>query len=165
MEDLDAETESAALAGYGAFLELIKRRIQAARTQAALAVNQQLLDLYWSVGREIVAQQTAHGWGNGILSQLAKDLQAAFPGVSGFSRTNLYRMRAFYLAYREGGENVPQVAAQIPWFHNVILLEKVKDPATRDWYARAAFENGFFAHPAAAAVRHGAGAAERPLSL
>ncbi len=148
------ETSITALAGYGPFLEQIKQRIQTARTQATLAVNRQLLELYWSIGQEIAAQQEARGWGDSILLQLARDLQAAFPGVSGFSRTNLYRMRAFYLAYRtrsenvpqvagQLGENVPQVVAQIPWFHNVILLEKVKDPAIREWYAQAAFENGW----------------------
>lgn len=95
------------------------------------------------MGREIATQQAANGWGNSVLHTLAKDLQAAFPRVSGFSRTNLYRIRAFYLAYRECGENVPQAVGQIPWAHNVILLEKVKDPATREWYALAAFEHGW----------------------
>ncbi|MDQ2799329.1 MAG: PDDEXK nuclease domain-containing protein [Armatimonadota bacterium] len=129
--------------GYGAFLEQIKKRIQTARMQAALAVNRELLELYWNIGKEIAAQQATHGWGDSVLPRLSKDLQAAFPGVSGFSRRNLYRMRSLYLAYHDRGENVPQLAAQIPWFHNVILLEKVKDPATRDWYAQAAFEHGW----------------------
>lgn len=130
-------------AGYSAFLEQVKQRIRTAQTRAALAINRELLDLYWSIGREITAQQAAQDWGDNVLPQLAKDLQAAFPGVSGFSRTNLYRMRAFYLAYREQGENVPQAVGQIPWGHNVILLEKVKDPAVRNWYAQAAFENAW----------------------
>jgi predicted nuclease of restriction endonuclease-like (RecB) superfamily len=137
------ENESGLSAEYGVFLEQIKQRIQTARMQATLAVNQHLLDLYWSIGREIVSRQTMHGWGDSILLKLAHDLRAAFPGVSGFSRTNLYRMRALFLAYRDQGENVPQVAGQIPWFHNVILLEKVKDPAAREWYAHAAFEHGW----------------------
>lgn len=149
-----SETAITPLAGYGPFLEQIKQRIQTAQTRAALAVNKELLELYWELGRDIVTRQQEQGWGNSILLQLAHDLQAAFPGVSGFSRTNLYRMRAFYLAYRmqsknvpqaagQLDENVPQLAAQIPWFHNVILLEKVKDPAIRDWYAQAAFEHGW----------------------
>ncbi|MDQ2687806.1 MAG: PDDEXK nuclease domain-containing protein [Armatimonadota bacterium] len=148
------ETSLDVLAGYGTFLEQIKQRIQTAQTRAALAVNKELLELYWELGRDIVTRQQEQGWGNSILLRLAHDLQAAFPGVSGFSRTNLYRIRAFYLAYRESGENVPQVAghlgksvpqvaAQIPWFHNVILIEKIKDPAIRDWYAQAAFEHGW----------------------
>ena len=131
------------LEGYADFLADIKSRIQTARVQASLAVNRHLLDLYWSIGREIAARQTTHGWGDSVLLKLAKDLQAAFPGVAGFSRTNIYRMRSFYLAYREQGENVPQAAGQIPWFHNVILWEKVKDTTTRAWYAQAAFEHGW----------------------
>lgn len=90
-----------------------------------------------------MSRQEAHGWGDSILLRLAKDLHAAFPGVSGFSRTNLYRMRAFFLAYREQGENVPQAVGQIPWGHNIALLEKVKTPSERDWYAHAAVENGW----------------------
>ena len=138
-----SETSIDALNGYGPFLEQIKQRIKTAQTQATLAVNRQLVDLYWSIGREIVVQQSSHDWGEGVLDALAHDLQAAFPGVSGFSRRNLYRIRAFYLAYREQGGFVPQVVAQIPWAHNVILLEKVKDSMTRDWYAQAAFEHGW----------------------
>ena len=137
-----ADALSAIPEGYADFLADIKGRIQSAQVRAALAVSRELLELYWSIGREIAVRQTLHGWGNSVLLTLAKDLQAEFPGVSGFSRTNIYRMRAFYLAYREQGENVPQAAGQIPWFHNVILWEKVKDITTRNWYAQAAFEHG-----------------------
>jgi predicted nuclease of restriction endonuclease-like (RecB) superfamily len=143
LADFDAERGPEPLAEYGAFLEQIKQRIQTARAQAALAVNHHLLDLYWSIGREITQRQAEHGWGDSILLRLAKDLHTAFPGVSGFSRTNLYRMRAFFLAYREQGANVPQVVGQIPWGHNIALLEKIKSPQDRDWYARAAVENGW----------------------
>jgi len=137
------ETRLETLAEYGTFLEQIKQQIQAARTKAALAVNRHLLDLYWSIGREIASRQAAHGWGDSILPRLAKDLQAAFPGVSGFSRRNLYRMRSLYLAYQHESEIVPQLVAQIPWGHNISLMEKVKDPAKRNWYAQAAFEHGW----------------------
>lgn len=162
--DLTANVQER-FAGYGTFLEQVKQRIRSAQMQASLAVNRELLELYWNLGKEIVAHQAAQGWGDGVLPQLAKDLQAAFPGVSGFSRTNLYRIRAFYLAYRthseivpplvgqlkdmlsqtaeQTGEAMPQAVAQIPWAHNVSLLEKVKDAATREWYAQAAFEHGW----------------------
>ena len=111
--------------------------------QAVLAVNRELIALYWELGRMIVAAQEAHQWGDSVLLQLSRDLQSTFPGVSGFSRTNLYRIRSFYLAYKQQGEFVPLPVGQIPWGHNVILLEKVKDPAVRDWYAQAAFEQGW----------------------
>lgn len=129
--------------GYTDFLADIKSRIQTAQVQAALAVSRELLELYWSIGREIAARQAAHGWGDSILLTLAKDLQAELPGVSGFSRTNIYRMRAFYLAYCGQGENVPQAVGQIPWGHNISLVEKLKSSVERDWYAHAAVEHGW----------------------
>jgi hypothetical protein len=90
-----------------------------------------------------------------VIDRLGKDLQAAFPGVGGFSRTNVYRMRAFYLAYREAQAIVPQAVGQpdpgsvpppladIPWGHNVLLIEKLKDPAERLWYAHKTLEHGW----------------------
>jgi len=138
-----ARQDIEALSGYGEFLEQIKQRIKTTQTQASLAVNRELLGLYWAIGKEIAAQQATHGWGDSILLKLSRDLQAAFPGISGFSRTNIYRMRALYLTHREQGENVPQAVGQIPWGHNIILLEKIKDAAVRHWYAQAAFEHGW----------------------
>jgi len=96
------------LIGYGDLLEEIKGKVRTARTQAALAVNRELITLYWELGRMISNAQQTHQWGDNVLLQLSKDLQAAFPGVSGFSRTNLYRIRAFYVAYCKLDENVPQ---------------------------------------------------------
>jgi predicted nuclease of restriction endonuclease-like (RecB) superfamily len=153
-EGLQQSPMQESFTGYGTFLERIKQSIRAAQMRANLAVNRELIELYWHLGREIVLRQTAHGWGDGVLPQLAKDLQAAFPGISGFSRTNLYRVRALYLAYPETSAIVPQavgqtesvlplLVAQIPWAHNTLLLEKVKDPTVREWYAQASFEHGW----------------------
>jgi predicted nuclease of restriction endonuclease-like (RecB) superfamily len=140
-------------AGYDAFLKDLKERIRTAQLSAALAVNREVLALYWHIGQQIVARQQAEGWGNAVIDRLGKDLQAAFPGVSGFSRPNVYRMRAFYRAY--AGTIVSQPARQIdltvppepmaslPWFHNVLLIEKLKDPAERLWYAHKALEHGW----------------------
>lgn len=142
-------------AGYGAFLAELKDRIRTAQLRVALAFNRELVELYWQLGRDIVARQEAHRWGNAVLDRLGADLQRAFPGTNGFSRTNLYRMRAFYLAYHEVGEIVPQAVGQIagsglpeavaviPWGHNVVLVEQVKDRAARIWYARKVVENGW----------------------
>lgn len=141
--------------GYDAFLGELKARIRAAQLRAAVAVNRELIALYWQIGSDIVERQKAQRWGNAVLDRLGADLQKAFPGLSGFSRTNLYRMRAFYLAYKgappivpqavghiaEGGP--PEAVAGIPWGHNVVLLEQVKDPAARLWYARKAVEHGW----------------------
>src|SRR5579871_5842442 len=136
-------SDSAFIEGYNDFLQEVKSPIQSARVRAALAVSRELILLYWQIGRDIKERQEQHGWGDSVLDRLAADLKASFPGVEGFSRRNLYRMRAFYLAYRDQPEFVPQVAAQIPWFHNVILLEKVKDEVAREWYIRAAYEYGW----------------------
>ncbi len=140
-------------AGYDVFLKDLKERIRSTQLKAAVAVSRELIALYWHIGRQIAARQQIEGWGNAVIDRLGKDLQAAFPGVSGFSRPNVYRMRAFYLAY--AGAIVSQPARQIdltappepmaslPWFHNVLLIEKLKVPGERLWYAHQALEHGW----------------------
>lgn len=85
--------------GYGEFLNDLKVRIRAAQIKASLSVNRELIELYWSIGRDIVQRQQAEGWGKGVVDRLAGDLQKAFPGISGFSAGNIWRMRAFHLAW------------------------------------------------------------------
>ena len=128
---------------YEAFLRDLKARIGSAQVRAALAVNRELVLLYWQMGRAIDEKQQQHGWGDKVLERLASDLRSAFPGVEGFSRRNIYRMRAFYRAYPVEAEFVPQPVAQIPWGHNIWLLEKVKDNKARLWYAHQTVENGW----------------------
>ena len=128
--------------GYGQFLENLKARIQNARVKAALAVNQELVLLYWDIGRRILQRQESEGWGTRVVARLAQDLRRAFPDMRGFSRANLLYMRAFAAAYPDEAI-VQQIAGQIPWFHNVVLIEKVKDPAARLWYARKTVEHGW----------------------
>jgi predicted nuclease of restriction endonuclease-like (RecB) superfamily len=128
---------------YPPFLQWLKEQVGAAQRRAALAVNRELILLYWQLGEAIVGHQERYAWGDAVLARLSRDLQAAFPGVGGLSRRNLYRMRAFYLAYRATPEFVPQVAAQLPWGHNIILIEKVKDPDVRTWYAQASLQHGW----------------------
>ncbi|WP_395142766.1 YhcG family protein [Armatimonas sp.] len=130
-------------AGYEPFLREVKERVQTAQVRAAVAVNTELITFYWWLGQRIVEEQAHHHWGDRVFERLAHDLRAAFPGMEGFSRTNLYRVRAFYRAWREVGENVPQAVGQIPWGQNVVLLEKLKDVPTRLWYAQKAIENGW----------------------
>jgi len=140
---------------YAVFFESLKHRVQQAQTRAVLSVNRELIQLYWDIGRSIVERQEREGWGKGVVDRLASDIQKAFPGIQGFSPRNVWRMRAFFLAYRELPANLPQPAsdfdspilpqpaAEIPWFHNVILLEKLKDPAERLWYAAKTLEHGW----------------------
>ena len=128
--------------GYAALLGELKSRISAARLSAALAVNKQLILLYWSIGREILVRQTQEGWGARVIDRLADDLRRDFPEMSGLSARNLKYMRALAEAHTDP-EIVQQVVAQLPWGHNVRLLESVKDPAARLWYARQAIEHGW----------------------
>jgi predicted nuclease of restriction endonuclease-like (RecB) superfamily len=134
---------NASLEGYDLFLRDLKTRISQTQVRAALAVSRELVALYWQLGKDITEAQTQHAWGDKVLERIATDLKTAFPGVEGFSRRNLYRMRAFYTAYRELDEFVPQPVAQIPWGHNAVLLEKLKDSNQRLWYAQQTLQNGW----------------------
>ncbi len=163
------------LASYAQFLGEIKSRISVARTRAHMAVNRELVLLYWQIGGGIVQSQRREGWGKAVIERLANDLQAEFPGLEGFSANNIWRMRAFYLAYakevkiqippratKESGAKkspndlkpilaqpvqelamLPESLLNIPWGHNITILQKIKDPVTRLWYARKAAEYGW----------------------
>lgn len=128
--------------GYIEFLDELKARIQAARVKAALAANYELILLYWDVGRRILEQQAVQGWGAKVVDRLAQDLRGAFPDMKGLSLRNLKYMRAFADAYPKPAI-VQQVVAQIPWGHNLILIDKVKDPADRLWYAQQTVTHGW----------------------
>lgn len=99
--------------GYGQFLEGLKDSIRTTQLKAAVAVNRELVGLYWQIGKGIVERQRAYVMGNAVVDRLGRDLQSSFPGLSGFSRTNVYRMRAFYLAYPGPEEIVPQPVGRI----------------------------------------------------
>ena len=133
---------SRAPSGYATFLADLKTRIRAAQLRAALAVNSELVRLYWAIGRDILRRQTDEGWGAKVIDRLGKDLQAEFPGESGFSSRNLKYMRAFAEAWPDEAI-VQEPLAQITWYHNIALLEKVKPPAARLWYAQQAVANGW----------------------
>jgi predicted nuclease of restriction endonuclease-like (RecB) superfamily len=127
---------------YVAWVQGLKEQIRTARLKASLAVNRELVALYWRLGREILDRQAKHGWGAKVIEQLAKDLRAEFPDMKGLSRTNLLYMRAFASAWPDQAI-VQQLAGQIPWFHNCTLVDKVKDVPTREWYIQKTIENGW----------------------
>lgn len=129
-------------AGYAELLAEIKKRVHSAQTKAIASVNQGMILLYWQIGREILARQNQEGWGTKVIDRLAADLRRDFPDMKGFSPRNLKYMRAFGEAYPEE-PFVQQAAAQLPWFHNCILLDRVKDPETRLWYIHKTIENGW----------------------
>ena len=127
---------------YEVFLTDLKERIRTAQVKAALAVNQELILLYWQIGTRILATQEQEGWGNKVIPKLARDLKREFPEMKGFSARNLSYMKRFAKAWPE--ESIlQQLAAKIPWFHNCVLLEKVKDAEARHWYIKKTVENGW----------------------
>ena len=128
--------------GYEQLLRDLKERIRYAQVRAALAVNRELVTLYWQIGQEILQQQQQQGWGSKVIERLAKDLKKEFPDMSGFSRSNLLSMRAFAEAYPDP-QIVQQLVGQIPWGHNVRILEQVKDSVERLWYVQQTIENGW----------------------
>ncbi|MGI8503365.1 MAG: PDDEXK nuclease domain-containing protein [Hassallia sp.] len=120
---------------YRHLLMEIKQRIRSAQYEALKAVNREMINLYWDIGQIIVTQQQGASWGKSIVEQLAKDLQADFPGISGFSAANLWRMRLFYESYVNNEKLAPMVR-EIGWTHNLVIVEKCKDDLEREFYIR-----------------------------
>ena len=129
-------------AGYTDWLIGLKNRIHAAQQRAALAVNRELVLLYWQIGREILERQARQGWGAKVIERLAHDLRTAFPEMKGFSRANLMYMRAFAEAW-PNAEIVQQAVGQLPWGHNLVLLTKLKAQPARLAYAQRAVRHGW----------------------
>jgi predicted nuclease of restriction endonuclease-like (RecB) superfamily len=129
-------------AGYSTYLAELKERIRRAQIKAALAVNRDLFLLYWSIGTDILTRQREQGWGTKIIERLSADLRREFPEMKGFSSRNLKYMRSFAKAW-DDELIVQQVVAQLPWGHNVIVLDKVKTETERLWYAKSAIEFGW----------------------
>jgi len=128
--------------GYAEWLAELKTRIHTAQQRATLAVNRELVLLYWQIGRDILARQAEQGWGAKVIDRLAKDLRAAFPEMKGFSPRNLKYMRAFADAWPDG-EFVQAVLAQLPWYHQLALLDKLPGAEARRWYAAKAIEHNW----------------------
>jgi len=117
----------ALLADYRELLAALKARIGDARLRASVSVNRELVLLYWEIGSDILARQAAEGWGTGVIERLARDLKRDFSDMTGLSPRNLKYMRAFAEAWPDR-EIVQQLVAQLPWGHNLRLLEAVKRP-------------------------------------
>ncbi|MFZ2628356.1 MAG: PDDEXK nuclease domain-containing protein [Rugosibacter sp.] len=128
--------------GYADWLAELKTRIHIAQQRAALAVNRELVLLYWQIGRDILERQAKQGWGAKVIERLAHDLRTDFPDMKGFSRANLMYMRAFAEAWPDAAI-VQQAVGQLPWGHNLVLLAKLKDPQLRLTYAQRAIAHGW----------------------
>lgn len=157
-------------ADYAGLLKDIRQRVRSAQTRAVLAVNAELIRLYWDIGALIHARQAREGWGAGVIPRLAQDLHNELPEEKGFSERNIKRMLAFHRAYPQLGpvpqpvaqtaapeaagaadEKVPQPVAlfppelltAVPWGHHAELMARVKDPAIRHWYMQATVQHGW----------------------
>jgi predicted nuclease of restriction endonuclease-like (RecB) superfamily len=142
---------------YRSLIAELKSRIQAAQIKAAVTVNNQLIELYWDIGRQIAEKQQASGWGDAVIEQIAQDLNRELQAVKGFSRANLYRMKRFYAFYIGSTESSPktlkqpqgdvefvaQLVRQIPWGHNIIIFQKVNNINQALWYVQKTIENGW----------------------
>ena len=113
----------------------IKARIRTAQYEALKAVNKELISLYWDIGETIIKRQKGKSWGKSMVERLAKNLQQEFPGISGFSPSNLWRMRDFYADYADN-EKLAPLAREIGWTQNYLILEKCKDDLRREFYIR-----------------------------
>ncbi len=107
-----------------------------------LGDSKELIGLYWDIGRMIVGRQKREKWGKSVVEQLAADLRREFPGIRGFSSTNLWNMRGFYSAYEEN-EKLQSLTGEIGWTHNVAIMQKCKDDLQREFYIRMTRKMGW----------------------
>ena len=128
----------------------IKSRIVQSQNRAVLSVNQEMIILYWEIGKIIDKRQKSEGWGSAIIPKLSKDIKNEFSKIKGFSERNIKRMLSFYREYKNARETVPQAVAQlenlifsIPWSHNILLIEKIKNKEIRLFYIQKTIENGY----------------------
>jgi predicted nuclease of restriction endonuclease-like (RecB) superfamily len=154
---------------YKNWLTELKSNIQHSQIKAALAVNSQLIQLYWDLGKQITEKQETAKWGSGFIEQLSKDLRAEFPDMSGFSKDNLLRVKKFYLYYSQQFTKVAQVVPlledsiqqqpvaklepvvlenltllfQIPWGHHILIFQKIKDVSEAIFYVKKTIENNW----------------------
>ena len=131
--DVQKEQKTETTPAYKQLVADATTRVQSGQLAAFRAVNKELIELYWDLGKMILERQQQHGWGKSVVELLAKDLQKQFPAITGMTAGNLWRMRAFYLAYRDNEILAPTVR-ELGWSHNFIIFEKCKDPNERFFY-------------------------------
>lgn len=134
---MEAEIE-----GYEPFVNDVKQLIHEKQYQILKVMNTETINLYWEIGEEIYRQQEEKGWGKSIVEVLAKELQKEFPGAKGYSAANLWRMRNFYLNYRNSEKLAPLVR-EISWSNNIVIMEKCKDDLQREFYIQMAIRYGW----------------------
>ncbi len=135
------KSDNLASKAYVKLLDQLKKDIHQTQLLVALAITKELIMLYWRTGKMISEKITSEKWGTKTIERLAKDLQTSFPDVSGFSARNLKYMRKFADCYQEN--NYAAAAAQIPWGHNMVIMDRIKDQNQRVWYIQQTIENGW----------------------
>lgn len=127
---------------YAQILNSLKSAVRESRQKAVLAVNTQLLTLYWNIGNTVSQQVQQANWGSKTVEKLANDLRSEFPDMKGFSLRNIQYMRLFAETYPDI-QFTQQAVAQIPWGHHVLLMDKIKDSETALFYVHKVIENGW----------------------
>lgn len=127
---------------FKTFLTDIKQKIYSAKSKAVLSANRLMIELYFQIGQEIVNKQNTLGWGKSVVEQMSKELINEFGEKSGYSTSNLWRMRNFYLAYKDN-EKLAQAVREISWGQNILIFEKCKSAAEQEYYITNTIENGW----------------------
>ena len=127
---------------YNNFIKELKSKIYSAKSNAILSVNRLMIELYFEIGKEIVSNQEVLGWGKSVVEQMSKDLISEFGEKSGYSSSNLWRMRNFYLSYKDN-EKLAQLVREISWGQNIIIFEKCKDDEIKEYYIKNSIEFGW----------------------
>lgn len=136
---------------YHLWLAELKANIRNSQIKAAIAINSELIRLYWNLGKQIVEKQQASRWGSGFIEQLSKDLQVEFPDIKGLSARNLWKCKRFFLFYSQELTILPQVVAElsdsvlfkIPWGHHDVILTHIQSPKEAFFYIHKTIENGW----------------------
>jgi len=127
---------------YKEFFAEIKAKVRNAQLSALRTVNKELINLYWEIGQSIIVKQEEQGWGKAVVEMLASELQLEFEGVQGFSSSNLWRMKNFYLSYKDN-EKLAQLVREISWSHNIVIMERCKDDFEREYLMRMSIKFGW----------------------
>jgi len=134
---------------YKRWISELKLRIQQSQIKASIKVNSSLIELYWSIGSDIVAKQAESVWGSGVFEKISNDIREAFPDLKGFSTRNLYNMKRFYLFYNQENLILHQVGAKmqslalIPWRHHVEIISKCKNTKEAFFYIQKIIEENW----------------------
>ena len=129
------------ITGYEPLVDDVKKLIHKKQYHVLKTMNTETINLYWEIGEEIYRQQETNGWGKSIVKVLSKELQKEFPGAKGYSAANLWRMRNFYLTYRNSKKLAPLVR-EISWSNNIVIMEKCKDDLQKEFYIQMAKRYG-----------------------